>query len=748
METRNILSSIFLSLVLVIAATFATSFTVEKAFAAGSCSPENTVMNIVAHQDDSLLFQSPDLFHDIQNDRCTMTIFVTAGDAGSGEQYWLGREDGVKAAYANMSGVANEWTVSDAGISGHPIPVFTLASHPNISMAFLRLPDGGVDGNGLSNPVSLKKLWEGSITSLTAIDNSSSYSKQDLINTFAALYAQYQPSRINTQNFVISFGDLDHSDHIATGYFSKSAHQLYTTPHTIYAYQGYDSVFHAINVFNTDLAAKIGAFFTYTPFDPHACQSYEACTGSYDDWLERQYIAGSESGGQADVCPNLGGTQTSVPNGYHKTADGQCVPDTSSGQVCQSFVSDATNTVNTGGNAVATFVPSTWTVNIPGATWIWNAFHVADPAEGETVTFTKTINVSGAPTSASIIIGADDNYEASLNGTQFGADSAFNNFTAGNEDTYDITSLLRTGDNTLSITVHNLATGDTNPEDNPAGLLYKLDVKGADCNPATTTPPSTDNGNGTSNGNGGSTGGSGGGYTPPQLKISNQSTTVVRSSGKVLITWITSRPAYGHVIYGIDTGAPYTLDLTKPNFGYPASFPTDPSVQGHLDPYGKVRIHAITLSGLVPGKKYRYRIVSHASPAVTTEEGYFIAPMSEDAPKELAISEEVGGDNPILAHGQDDASVTADEQAVTASQGQQGSLSSSTTDDSSAQATDATSTATTSEVASGVSDTENQNAATALALGGLKSWQIGFIIVILLSLIGWLAFGRKKNTLQ
>jgi hypothetical protein len=153
--------------------------------------------------------------------------------------------------------------------------------------------------------------------------------------------------------------------------------------------------------------------------------------------------------------------------------------------------------VSTGGNAVATFVPSTWTVNIPGATWIWNAFHVADPAEGETVTFTKTITVTGNPTSASIVIGADDNYEASLNGTQFGADSAFNNFSAGNEDTYNLTSLLHTGNNTLSITVHNLATGDIDPENNPAGLLYKLDVKTADCNAATTTPPSTKRKNGT-----------------------------------------------------------------------------------------------------------------------------------------------------------------------------------------------------------------------------------------------------------
>jgi hypothetical protein len=474
-----------------------------------------------------------------------------------------------------------------------------------------------------------------------------------------------------------------------------------------------------VNVFGIDLTAKINAFFTYTPFDSHACQSYEACTGAYDDWLNRQYIAGSESGGV-----------------------------TNSGQVCQSFVSDTSNTVSTGGNAVATFVPSTWTVTIPGATWIWNAFHVADPAEGETVTFTKTINVTGNPTSASIVIGADDNYEASLNGTQFGADSAFNNFSAGNEDTYNLTSLLHTGNNTLSITVHNLATGDIDPENNPAGLLYKLDVKTADCNAATTTPPSTDNGNSTSNGNGGSTsGGGGGGSSLPRLKISDQLVTVARSSGKVLVTWLTSRPAYGHVIYGIDTGTPYTLDLTKANFGYPSSNPSDPSVQGHAESYGKVRLHAITLSGLTPGKKYRYRIVSHASPAVTTEEGYFIAPASEDASPELAISDEVSGSNPTPAR-EGGASVTANDQETVSSTSDAGTVDATDDSTSTERVADATSTASSTDVASNASDTESQNAATALALGGLKHWQVGLIVVILLALIGWLAFGRKKNTLE
>ena len=42
-----------------------------------------SVMVVVAHQDDSLLFLSPDVLHDIQSGACVTTVYLTAGD-GSG----------------------------------------------------------------------------------------------------------------------------------------------------------------------------------------------------------------------------------------------------------------------------------------------------------------------------------------------------------------------------------------------------------------------------------------------------------------------------------------------------------------------------------------------------------------------------------------------------------------------------------------------------------------------------------------
>jgi hypothetical protein len=73
-----------------------------------SC-PVPTVMNIVAHEDDDLLFMNPDLLHDISAGHCIRTIYITAGDAGSGQLYWLSRQQGSEAAYSSMIGSHDIW---------------------------------------------------------------------------------------------------------------------------------------------------------------------------------------------------------------------------------------------------------------------------------------------------------------------------------------------------------------------------------------------------------------------------------------------------------------------------------------------------------------------------------------------------------------------------------------------------------------------------------------------------------------
>src|SRR5215213_5329561 len=94
-------------------------------------------LNIVAHEDDDLLFMSPDLPASIRRGNTVETVYLTAGDADAGEAYWRGREDGIRAAYARMAGVENRWNQSAVRIAGKSVRRYTLAPAPKVRVVFV-----------------------------------------------------------------------------------------------------------------------------------------------------------------------------------------------------------------------------------------------------------------------------------------------------------------------------------------------------------------------------------------------------------------------------------------------------------------------------------------------------------------------------------------------------------------------------------------------------------------------------------
>lgn len=261
-----------------------------------------TVMNVVAHEDDDLLFMNPDLMHDIKAGRCVRTVYITAGDAGGDEFYWLSREQGSQAAYAQMIGTPNVLWVQRVVKIGENAYV-TIANpkdNPRVSLVYLRLPDGNVKGQGFSKSSheSLNQLSSGSIKSMNSVTKQSDYNAQKLIDSLTSLMTVYDPGEIRTQSDFAGSQFPDHSDHRAVGRFTQEAYKQYEAKHyenkvkiPLKFYMGYPIHEKPQNVTNTDLEEKVAAFLAYATYDRGVCQDVLQCSknAAYDAYLKRQY---------------------------------------------------------------------------------------------------------------------------------------------------------------------------------------------------------------------------------------------------------------------------------------------------------------------------------------------------------------------------------------------------------------------------------------------------------------------------
>jgi LmbE family N-acetylglucosaminyl deacetylase len=266
-----------------------------------SCSVP-TIMNIVAHQDDDLLFMNPDLLHDIKDGHCVRTIYVTAGDAGAGQFYWLSRQQGSEAAYSEMLGSPGDiWIDRIVKLGDNKfITVANPRGNSKISLIFVHLPDGNPKGTGFpaDHFQSLARLDSGVISSVDSVDGQSAYNSTGLATALTVLMHTYQPAEIRTQADDPGHRFPDHSDHMAVSRFVKRAYTDYenqqfegrlTVP--IKFYMGYPIHELPQNVTGDDLLEKEAAFFEYAGFDGGVCHSVAQCSKNpaYGAYLPRQY---------------------------------------------------------------------------------------------------------------------------------------------------------------------------------------------------------------------------------------------------------------------------------------------------------------------------------------------------------------------------------------------------------------------------------------------------------------------------
>lgn len=234
-------------------------------------------MVVVAHEDDDLLFTSPDLVTDIVTGRCVRTVFLTAGDAAQGSAYWAGRESGSQSAYASMAGVPDRWTASSTTVLGQELRTMTLVGEPQISLVFLRLPDGNRSGTGMAvhDHESLMRLWTGEISTIHAVDGSSVFGRAGLEQTLSALITAEAPTTIRTMDWTRPFGTGDNADHTATALLTRNAAVVAAATMRrsidLLSYEGYPSWTRPPNVAADGLRRKAAAVTAYAPHDPDLC---------------------------------------------------------------------------------------------------------------------------------------------------------------------------------------------------------------------------------------------------------------------------------------------------------------------------------------------------------------------------------------------------------------------------------------------------------------------------------------------
>ncbi|MDF3604901.1 FG-GAP-like repeat-containing protein [Paracoccus sp. DMF-8] len=255
-------------------------------------------MIIVAHQDDDTLFMHRDLRNQLDSGGAMTTVFVTAGDAGLDETYWLGREAGARAAYSEMTG-AETWVNETVSLEivgqSYQIASSWLVDRPEVRLYFLRLPDGpGGRGTAAQGFQSLEKLWMDDIATVSSVDGAAMMTRVDVLNVLLALMLEHQPGTLMIPDVFSRYAAGEHSDHRHTARFAMLAHQLYDTDHEIEAFVGYSTRMLPANVSGAELERAVDVFSRYALHDNLTVTGYNqdgtpAILGNYLQYLQRQY---------------------------------------------------------------------------------------------------------------------------------------------------------------------------------------------------------------------------------------------------------------------------------------------------------------------------------------------------------------------------------------------------------------------------------------------------------------------------
>jgi len=188
------------------------SLTLLPAAARAANCNAGTLVTVVAHLDDDLLFIDPAISERLDAGWCITTVHLIGGANGANFSYVLTREQASRLAYARMAGVPDVWDESNVEVAGKLVHQMVLKAKPQVRLLELRLPGGGVRGG--REPLSL--LWEQRATLSTYPMNTDGsarmkYDRGALSATLKSILSE--ASQIYTLNpDTVPF--IEHPDHI------------------------------------------------------------------------------------------------------------------------------------------------------------------------------------------------------------------------------------------------------------------------------------------------------------------------------------------------------------------------------------------------------------------------------------------------------------------------------------------------------------------------------------------------------
>lgn len=246
---------------------------------------------VVAHADDWQLFMYPNVLNDLAAPNSKLVfIITTAGDAGLNHRYWQAREEGAKSSVrfflASRVNIIESEGVEE--FNTHPIYYWNAN---NAVFYFLRLPDGNLDGSGFAsdNFQSLSKLNAGTINTITAVDNSTTYySWFDFYTTLQTVFLTESDGIlnrwINYLNPDVSVNPNDHADHAATGMAIQRMNILKEFHRALFI--GYSVSNTAEKLQGADIFWKTGMFAAYEKavFDHSGYSTLGEGADTYINW--------------------------------------------------------------------------------------------------------------------------------------------------------------------------------------------------------------------------------------------------------------------------------------------------------------------------------------------------------------------------------------------------------------------------------------------------------------------------------